>query len=115
MLQLGDTLNHSPCPSVPKGSAIASCVVGDPAQNLGSVKKACRILSEMSDPGPHRLSNIVANTGLNKATVLRILDSLIEEGFIARDPLDKTYSLGNEALVMASVTTRRRSGSVAIG
>src|SRR6218665_1116491 len=47
-----------------------------------SVQKVCRILSELTNPGPHRLSNIVANTRLNKATVLRLLESLIEDGFV---------------------------------
>src|SRR6218665_4012335 len=41
-----------------------------------SVQKVCRILSELTNPGPHRLSNIVANTRLNKATVLRLLAAL---------------------------------------
>src|SRR6218665_2600110 len=68
-----------------------------------SVQKVCRILSELTNPGPHRLSNIVANTRLNKATVLRLLESLIEDGFVLRDAQDKTYWLGNEALVMAAV------------
>ncbi|ABM59712.1 IclR family transcriptional regulator [Verminephrobacter eiseniae] len=72
-----------------------------------SVQKVCRILSELTNPGPHRLSNIVANTRLNKATVLRLLESLIEDGFVLRDAQDKTYSLGNEALAMAAVIAGR--------
>lgn len=75
--------------------------------NLSSVQKACRILSELSNPGPHRLSNIVDRTRLNKATVLRLLEALIEDSFVLRSPLDKTYSLGNEALVMSAVMARR--------
>lgn len=77
------------------------------SSGLSSVQKACRILSELSDPGPHRLSNIVGNTSINKATVLRLLDMLIEEGFVDRDPGDKSYSLGNEALVMRAAVPRR--------
>ena len=74
---------------------------------LSSVQKACRILSDLSDPGPHRLCNVVANTGLNKATVLRLLDTLIQEGFVLRDPADNGYVLGNEAFVMRAAVARR--------
>ena len=62
------------------------------SSSLSSVQKACRILSELSDPGPHRLSNIVGNTGIDKATAIRLLDMLIEEGFAVRDPNDKCYT-----------------------
>jgi DNA-binding IclR family transcriptional regulator len=75
--------------------------------NLSSVQKACRILSELTNPGQHRLSSIVANTRLNKATVFRLMETLIDDGFVRRDSLDKTYSLGNEALAAAAVVGRR--------
>lgn len=75
--------------------------------SLSSVRKACRILSELSNPGPHRLSNIVTNTRLNKATAIRLLETLIQDGFVQRDPVDRSYSLGNEAFVMAAVVSRR--------
>ena len=78
-----------------------------PASGLSSVQKACRILSELSDPGPHRLSNIVGNTGINKATALRLLDMLMDEGFVVRNAEDKCYALGNEALVMRAAVPRR--------
>lgn len=77
------------------------------ASGLNSVQKACRILAELTNPGPHRLSNIVVNTGLNKATTLRLLETLIDDGFVQRDVLDKTYRLGNEALAAAAVVSRR--------
>jgi DNA-binding IclR family transcriptional regulator len=76
------------------------------SSSLSSVQKACRILSALSDPSPHRLSNIIASTGLNKATVLRLLETLAGEGFVIRDPADKCYALGNEALVMKAAVTQ---------
>ncbi|MDY0748058.1 IclR family transcriptional regulator [Paucibacter sp. R3-3] len=78
-------------------------------ETLGAVQKACRVLAELSGPGPHRLSNIVANTGLNKATALRLLDALGEEGFVQRYPVDKTYALGNGAFAMHASVSRRVS------
>jgi len=75
--------------------------------SLSSVQKACRILSELSNPGPHRLSNIVTNTRLNKATAIRLLETLVQDGFVTRDPVDRSYMLGNEAFVMAAVVSRR--------
>ena len=76
------------------------------AAKLSSVQKACRILAELTNPGHHRLSTIVTNTLLNKATVFRLLETLIDDGFVQRDALDKTYSLGNQALAAAAVVGR---------
>ena len=77
------------------------------SSGLSSVQKACRILATLSEPGPHRLSNIVGTTSINKATALRLLGTLIDEGFVNRSPHDKNYSLGNEALVMRAAVPRR--------
>lgn len=76
------------------------------AAALSSVQKACRLLAELSDPGPHRLSNLVASTGLNKATAIRLLDTLVDEGFVTRNAQDKSYALGNEAVVMQAAASR---------
>ncbi|MDB5846405.1 MAG: transcriptional regulator, IclR family [Rhodoferax sp.] len=75
--------------------------------SLNAVQKACQILTELANPGPHRLSNIVADTGFNKATTLRLLDMLTSSGFVVRDAFDKSYSLGNEAYVMGAAVARR--------
>ena len=51
-------------------------------------------------PKPLRLADISERSGLNKATALRLIETLISEGFVRRDPSTKCYSLGNEALVL---------------
>lgn len=77
-----------------------------PESSLGVLQKACLILRELSTPGQHRLSTIVASTGVNKATALRMLETLANEGFVHRDPATKRYELGTEALVINAAALR---------
>ena len=65
-----------------------------------SAQKVCRILRVLSTPTPLRLVDLCAGADLNKATTLRLLDTLITEGFVQRDPVSKRYQLGDEALVL---------------
>ena len=65
-----------------------------------SVQKVCRILRVLSTPQPLRLADLSGESGLNKATALRLLGTLIAEGFVQRDAATKRYSLGDEALVL---------------
>ena len=65
-----------------------------------SAQKVCRILRVLSTPQPLRLADICAESGLNKASTLRLLDTLIDEGFVQRDAASKRYALGAEALVL---------------
>ncbi len=65
-----------------------------------SAQKVCRILRVLSTPQPLRLADISAGSGLNKATTLRLLETLIGEGFVQRDAASKRYALGDEALVL---------------
>lgn len=66
------------------------------ANRPGSVEKACRILKAMTDPSNQRLTDIAAHCGMGKSTVMRILDTLISEGLVLRDPETKRYCLGPE-------------------
>lgn len=72
------------------------------ASPLSSVQKACRILSALADTPRRRLTEIAVYASLNKVTTLRILDVLVKEGFVRRDEASKTYSLGDQALVLAA-------------
>ena len=72
-----------------------------------SVQKACRILRALSDARYTRLTQIAANAGLDKATVLRLLDILAREGFVIRDPETKQYALGTEAFVLGAAAATR--------
>ena len=65
-----------------------------------SAQKVCRILRVLSTPQPLRLADICVESGLNKASTLRLLETLIDEGFVQRDAPSKRYALGAEALVL---------------
>lgn len=63
-------------------------------------QKVCRLLRVLSTPQPLRLADVCAESGLNKASTLRLLDTLIGEGFVQRDAATKRYTLGDQALVL---------------
>ncbi|MFT3800790.1 MAG: IclR family transcriptional regulator [Burkholderiaceae bacterium] len=65
-----------------------------------SVQKLCRILRVLSTPQPLRLTDVCLAADLNKATALRLLAALGEEGFVRRDPDTKRFSLGDDALAL---------------
>ena len=48
------------------------------------------------------VTEIATHASLNKVTTLRILDVLVREGYVRRDEGTKTYSLGDQALVLAA-------------
>jgi DNA-binding IclR family transcriptional regulator len=60
----------------------------------------------LAQRSPLRLTEIADAAMLNKATTLRILGSLIDEGFVSRVAGEKSYELGQEARVMA-ISARR--------
>lgn len=70
------------------------------ASDTSSVQKVCRILRTLSVPDALRLSDVALATGLNKATVLRLLDELADEGFVERDEPSKRYRLGEQAMLL---------------
>ena len=70
------------------------------ASDTNSAQKVCRILRVLSTPLPLRLVDISAASDLNRATTLRLLETLITEGFVQRDVTTKRYALGDEALIL---------------
>lgn len=70
------------------------------ASDSSSIQKVCRILRALSVPDALRLADVCAATGLNKATVLRLLDALADEGFVERDEATKRHRLGEAAMMM---------------
>ena len=77
------------------------------ASATSSVQKACRILRALSSPNQARLTDIAAATCTNKATALRILEVLAQEGFVRRKEAEKTWALGEEAYVIAAALGQR--------
>lgn len=71
------------------------------ASSTNAPQKVCRILKILSNPESLRLADIAAGAELSAPTCLRILETLIEEGFVRRDPAHpKRYLLGEQALVL---------------
>lgn len=71
------------------------------ASSTNGPQKVCRILKILSNPESLRLADIAAGAELSAPTCLRILDTLIGEGFVRRDPAHpKRYLLGDQALLL---------------
>lgn len=66
------------------------------AGGTSAVEKACRILKAMTDPRNCRLTDIASYCGMEKSTAMRVLDELIKENMVVRDPASKRYLLGPE-------------------
>lgn len=75
--------------------------------SLGSIEKACRILKAMTDPRHTRLTDIAAYCGMEKSTAMRVLDALIREDMVRRDPVSKRYVLGPEIARIGSWAQER--------
>ena len=70
------------------------------ASDTNSAQKVCRILRVLSTPQPLRLVDISVASDLDRATTLRLLETLTEEGFVQRDEATKRYALGDGALIL---------------
>lgn len=77
-----------------------------PADTTGAIEKVCAVLRSLSRHSPQRLTNIASEASLNKATALRILTALIQQGFVHRAEGSKLYELGVEARLMSSNASR---------
>ena len=88
-------MNASPARKKPPLAVVGS------SDKFNAIQKVCAVLRVLAQSSPLRLTEIADATSLNKATTLRILGSLIEEGFVSRVTGAKTYELGQEARVMA--------------
>lgn len=77
------------------------------ASDTNPTQKVCRVLRVLSTPSPLRLAEIAQASGLNKATVLRLLETLADEGFARRDADSRRWSLGDEAAVLGIAMQRR--------
>ncbi|MGY8524320.1 IclR family transcriptional regulator [Paracidovorax citrulli] len=72
-----------------------------------SLRKACGLLRAMTDPRNSRLTDLAQASGVDKASALRLLETLAAEGLVSRDPATKAYSPGPEWLVLRAAALRR--------
>lgn len=68
---------------------------------VGSVDKALRLIELLADAGPQgaALRDLVAASGLNKASVHRLLQALLHRGFAEQDAHQR-YRLGNRPALL---------------
>lgn len=75
-------------------------------RSTNATQKVCAILRALSARSPQRLAEISARTGLNKVTALRILETLIDEGFVERAADSRGFARGTEFLALAASAGR---------
>ena len=88
-------LTSSP-PTLPVRSA------AEPAAGLGVLEKAMGLLNIVSHaPAPLTFTELLRTSGFPKATLHRILATLMREGLLRHDPYTRTYRLGFRLLELA--------------
>ena len=81
-------------------------VSGVEAASGNAIAKVCAVLRSLTAQGPARLSEIADIAGLNRVTALRILDTLVKEGFVERQGVPARYIFGPEITAMAGAASR---------
>jgi len=67
-----------------------------------SVSRALRILDVLAETeGGIRVTELGEHTGLNASTAHRLLNTLLEQGYVRQDPESKKYLLGAKSLRLA--------------
>jgi DNA-binding IclR family transcriptional regulator len=72
-----------------------------------AIEKTCRILCSLTDPKVRRMTDIAEATGINRVSVLRILNTLMAEKLVHRDETSKEYCYGPELHYMAASLNAR--------
>lgn len=72
-----------------------------------SLQKACRLLRALSDTRNARLTDLAAAANVDKASALRLLETLVAEGMVERDPATKAFSPGREWLTLQAAAQQR--------
>lgn len=76
----------------------------DMGKTMGTVDKALHLVSFFTVSKPEwGLSDLARTSGHDKATVLRLLNSLMAGGFVEKDPAAKTFRLGAAVLRLARI------------
>jgi DNA-binding IclR family transcriptional regulator len=65
------------------------------------------LLAVVGGNGPVTLMEAVARTGIDKSTAQRLLTSLVERGFLARDEVTRRYDVGPAMFGMAAAVSAR--------
>jgi IclR family transcriptional regulator, mhp operon transcriptional activator len=58
---------------------------------VSALQRGLAVLSVVSKLGHARVTDVHDATGLDKATIIRMLETLVREGYVEKHPLDGTY------------------------
>jgi IclR family transcriptional regulator, mhp operon transcriptional activator len=64
-----------------------------PFKHVSALQRGLSVLSVVSKLGYARVADVCGLTDLDKATAIRMLETLTHEGYVEKHPLDLTYSL----------------------
>jgi DNA-binding IclR family transcriptional regulator len=92
---------------MPPSTRPKAVVIPPPGGSTSTVERAMRVLRVMSEGGNARLTDIAAAADLDKATALRLLEVMVQGGFVMRDAQSKQFSLGPELMVLGAAALRR--------
>lgn len=76
------------------------------AQSLRRALQLLRLLAQHQQEGL-KLTEVIAASGLERSTAHRLLSCLVEEQFAERDPDNKAYRLGMDAMQLGFASMRR--------
>jgi acetyl-CoA synthetase len=81
----------------------------DPSTGTQSLERAFALLRQVASRGNRgaRLTDLVTDTGFAKATVRRLLASMIRENLLEQDEATRRYFLGPETFVLGTVAAGR--------
>ncbi len=81
-----------------------------PASGDGTVGKALEVLDRIADLGrPVRLYELLSKSSYPKATLYRLLQTLVSQGMLTYDETQQTYSLGIRLVRLAHAAWRQSS------
>jgi DNA-binding IclR family transcriptional regulator len=67
--------------------------------------RVVEVMNILSSAGPLTLSEIARRTGVNKSTMYSLLVALTRSGWVLRHPVQKTFHLGPELMVLGRAAT----------
>lgn len=69
---------------------------------VSSLQRALHLLRALAEGGPSRVSELARGTGYTQATTHRLLQQLVDEGFVEQSAQDKRYALGLAFFALAA-------------
>jgi acyl-coenzyme A synthetase/AMP-(fatty) acid ligase len=95
--------------TIEEGPMSRAEAVGETATGTQSLERAVTLLREVASHGNRgaRLTDLVADSGLSKATVRRLLAALIRESLLEQDESTRRYYLGADTFVLGTIAAAR--------